>query len=358
MCLWNSLCFLSEIFAWIFSRRSLKSPVSQPKKKASTSTTSPQSAGFCCLEEAAFRWVPYHPSKEKTTTPRSKTWFGSMFLLFQGGSFSFKMLGLRWMHYYTANPSKIAIYFCCLIHPILGFVKMTPEIYQTPNPPERRPWPVVWLEDKVLAMEAPPSQGDQSLVDVFHRSCEDTWVPKNPTSVENDVRLKGQIQGESWMLESTKMVSSFFKNCICLRKKQGIMTSLRSAKTINKPLITYWRGCFNERLLPKLRPLIKCLLKSAIVMVILSWKLTYPPKRDYFNRKLHLPTINFQRIMLVFVVICLDAKKGRRKHKAQGYLVILTACDGQGCALRWRVWRFRKNLNLHLQLTTVFLGGV
>ena len=66
---------------------------------------------------------------------------------------------------------------------------MTPEVYQTPNPPERRPWPVVWLEDKVVAMEAPPSQGDQSLVDVFHKSCEDTWVPKNTTSVENDVRF-------------------------------------------------------------------------------------------------------------------------------------------------------------------------
>ena len=60
--------------------------------------------------------------------------------------------------------------------------------------------------------------------------------------------------------------------------------------------------------------------------------------------------------MLVFVVICLDAKTRERKQKAQGYLVILTACDGQGCALKCRVWRFHKNLNLHLQLTAVFLG--
>ena len=79
MCLWNSLCFLSEIFAWIFSQRSLKSPVSQPKKKASTSTTSPQSAGFFAWKKQLSAGFNTTPPKKKLPHPVQKPGLGRCF---------------------------------------------------------------------------------------------------------------------------------------------------------------------------------------------------------------------------------------------------------------------------------------
>ena len=81
-----------------------------------------------CLEETAFTWVQYHP--QKIPHPLQKPGLGRCF------SFSKEVvLGSKcWVWGECANPSNIAIYLYCLIHPILGFVKMTPEIYQTPNP--------------------------------------------------------------------------------------------------------------------------------------------------------------------------------------------------------------------------------